>query len=77
MKAIDYKGKHFILQDDLDEEGFDVEDPYVDADKIATDDKMLTSHILDCDYYGIPPYLGKDEKLHAKIKEISERIFTP
>jgi len=41
MKSIDYKGKHFILQDEIDEEGFDVEDPYVDADKVVADDNLV------------------------------------
>lgn len=70
MKAIDYKGKHFILQDEVDEDGWDIEDPYVDADKIAADDNLLAQHIQDCDYYGIPPYLGKDEKIKDRIEKI-------
>lgn len=72
--AVDYKGKHFTIQDELDEEGFDIEDPYVDVEKIIADDKLLTQHIQDCNYYGIPPYLGKDKDLIERIKNIQSKI---
>lgn len=74
MKAIDYKGKHFILQDEADEDGWDIEDPYVDADKVVADDNLLISHVRDCNYYGIPPYLGKNKELHERIKKINESL---
>lgn len=72
--AIDYKGKHFIIQDHIDEDGFDIEDPFVDVEKIIASDAVLTEHIVACNYYGIPPYLGKDKVLLDKIDKLEKLL---
>jgi len=72
MKAADYKGKHFIIVDELDE--YDSEDPYVDVVEILINDNKLRSHIIDCDFYGIPPYIGKDKELIKRITHIRKSL---
>lgn len=72
MKAIDYKGKHFIIVDDID--GDDCENQYIDVSKIIESDDLLLAHVESCNYYGIPAYLGKDKDLHARIKAIEDKL---
>lgn len=66
--AIDYKGKHFIIQDEDMIHEMDTINPYVDAEKVIAEN--LESHVADCMYYGIPAYIGKDTELKQKIQEI-------
>ncbi len=73
MKKIDYKGKYFILQDKLhdDDEGYmDFEIGEMKDDEIT--DEFLKGHISNCDYYGIPPYVGCNEDLKARIHRLQE-----
>lgn len=70
IKAVDYKGKWFTLQDELYEEGFDFERKEIDVDLVI--EKSLKEHVKNCIYYGIPAYIGKDEKLKARIKELED-----
>lgn len=72
--AIDYKGKHFIIQDEIDEDCFDIEDPYVDVERIIGDDKLLLQHIQDCNYYGIPSYIGSDKDLKKRIAKLEKLV---
>lgn len=74
MKAIDYKGKHFILTDENFIDELDQENEFVDVEKITSDDDTLTSHIAACRYYGIPPYLGSDEDLKDRIMKIEKEL---
>lgn len=72
MKAVNYKGKHFILQDNdtiTDED--DVLD-WIDIDIIITENWVLKKHVTDCLYYGIPAYIGKDKELTKRIDYIIE-----
>ena len=67
-KKIDYKGKYFILQDEAGESDFKVGE--IDDRKITDD--FLKEHIARCNYYGIPPYLGNDEKLKERIEKLNK-----
>ena len=71
-KAVDYKGKHFVIQDKLYLD--DTEDEFVDVEKVISDDRLLKDHVLNCAWYGIPCYLGKDQSLHDRIKKIEEEL---
>lgn len=70
--AVDYKSKHFVIQDEDMLGDFDGIDPYVDVDKVI--EHHLFAHVSDCRYYGIPAYHGKDEELKKKIAEIDELL---
>lgn len=70
--AVDYKGKHFVIQDEDTLGDFDSIDPYVDVEKVIAE--QLYNHVADCRYYGIPAYHGKDEELKKKIAEIDELL---
>lgn len=74
--AIDYKGKHFSIHDKTYVDDYDIEDPYVDIDRIIDSDTLLTNHVHDCNYYGIPPYVGSDKDLQARIKKIIDAYDT-
>lgn len=68
--AVDYKGKHFIIQDeDALYEG-DITDPYVDVDGVI--EHNLEEHVDACLYYGIPAYIGSDKKLKERIAGIEK-----
>lgn len=66
---VDYKGKHFVLQDEVFEDDYSIGEM---SDSEITDE-FLASHVFDCEYYGIPPYIGKDELLNERIKKIQEK----
>lgn len=74
MKALNYKGKHFILADDDVEEDWEGLDLYVDADKVSSKETLLRSHVEACRYYGIPAYIGKNTELKARIETIDQEI---
>ena len=66
MKKIDYKGKYFMLQDDsyyLGDMDFEIGTM---EDEEITDD-FLKIHVINCNYYGIPPYIGDNKHLKEKI----------
>lgn len=70
-KLSDYKGKHFIIQDELTEE-FDY--PYI-FEEISDEqltDKFLQVHVETSIYYGIPAYCGKNQELKERIKKFEE-----
>lgn len=71
--AVDYKGKHFILMDEGETTPEDFVIKYIDIDRLLTDECLLT-HVLDCNYYGIPAYIGKDKELSDRIKKIEDSI---
>ena len=70
--AVDYKGKHFVIQDEDTLDDFDILDEFVDVEKIVNNPTLLKSHVYQCIYYGIPSYLGSDEKLKAQIEVIEK-----
>jgi recombinational DNA repair protein RecR len=66
-KMIDYKGKYFILQDEVDEEsGMDIEIGQINT----ITDRFLEGHVAQCIYYGIPAYLGNDKELKERVKKL-------
>lgn len=65
---VDYKGKHYILQDELYED-MDYEVGKMDDHEITDD--FLKGHIEACNYYGIPAYLGMDKSLRKRIKKLT------
>jgi hypothetical protein len=70
--ASDYKGKWFVLQDeDFDDDWADPR-PEINVEYVMNEG--LYEHVQNCRYYGIPAYLGTDEKLKMRIKEINETI---
>lgn len=72
MKIIadDYKGKWFTLQDEDLPIGFERKE--VNIEWLLNEG--LQAHVENCLYYGIPPYLGKDEELNAKIETIMKKL---
>jgi hypothetical protein len=70
IKAYDYKGKWFVLQDADKEDDFDVERPEIDIAYVTGEG--LPEHVENCIYYGIPAYIGADVELHKRIKRIEE-----
>ncbi len=73
--ATDYKGKHFVLQDDnLVDPAFEYVIDYINVDMIINNDKALKEHIADCIYYGIPAYSGNNKELNDKIARLSEEL---
>lgn len=72
MKAIDYKGKWFILCDDDRVDELDYEMQHIDTEHVCGDG--LESHVRNCLYYGIPDYIGSNQELHTKIAKIKAAI---
>ncbi len=70
--ATDYKGKHFIIQDEDTLDVFDILNPYIDAEDVIK--HHLESHVEDCHHYGIPAYIGADKELHRRINEIEQKL---
>lgn len=66
---IDYKGKWEIIQDKI-EEDYDIVVGYIEEQDITDD--YLENHVTSCIYYGIPPYIGSDEKLKDRINKLLE-----
>lgn len=67
LNLIDYKGKHFILQDQDIELDDDWDLCIGTKEYNDIDDSFLRSHVDACIYYGIPPYIGADKKLNKRI----------
>lgn len=75
LKALDYKGKHFILQDEnTEEDGMDFRLPYINTEFIVENDINLENHVAQCQYYGIPAYIGGDTDLHERIEKIYKSL---
>jgi hypothetical protein len=69
VNLIDYKGKHEIWQDkDIElDPVWDVVVGELDTDKVT--DEEFRNHLEDSEYYGVPAYIGKDERLKKLQKE--------
>lgn len=69
FNLIDYKGKHFIIQDQNKEQD---EMNYMDiiigtiTKQEAMNPTYSRNHIENCTYYGIPAYIGDDEDMQAR-----------
>jgi hypothetical protein len=63
VNLIDYKGKHKIWQDkDIElDPVWDVVVGELDTDDVT--DEEFRDHLEDSTYYGVPAYIGKDERL--------------
>jgi hypothetical protein len=73
IKQVDYKGKYFILQDELDDKyGMDFEIGEMKEEDIT--DEFLKYHCNNCIYYGIPAYIGKNQELKDRITKIENDI---
>lgn len=59
----DYKGKHFVLADEPEDDPNPVDSETVDLDY----------HAESCLYYGIPMYTGSDAEFARKCDEAYER----
>jgi hypothetical protein len=68
-KLCDYKGKHFIIQDELDDDDYDAGEIEKSA---VMDDGWLRTHVENCLYFGIPAYFGKDKELKDRINKLYE-----
>lgn len=69
--AADYKGKWFVLQDEGMEDDFGLR-PEINVEYVTN--AGLREHVENCQYYGIPAYIGQNKELRAKIKEIEDEI---
>lgn len=67
---IDYKGKHFILSDTVDDDDFDV--GKMDDEDIS--DEWLMDHVGVCVYFGIPAYIGKNKILRERVENVYKRL---
>jgi hypothetical protein len=73
LKKLDYKGKHFILQDaDIELDFMDDEIGEVDSEHLTQD--FIESHVDCCMYYGIPAYYGKDKELNKLINDVYKKL---
>lgn len=68
--AVDYKGKHFVLTDKDMLEELDFVDEQVDVQKVIGSDRLLSSYIQDCHYYGVPTYIGGNQALKERIQAL-------
>ena len=76
FKLSDYKGKYFVIQDFIDPEDFyDYECGEIEESAIT--DSWLKNHVENSIYYGIPAYLGDNEELKGRIKEIEDKLICP
>jgi len=60
---IDYKGKYFIIQD---KESFNEDWDFINwaiTKEEATKKDFVKEHKENCEYYGIPAYIGSDKDL--------------
>lgn len=64
---VDYKGKWFVIQDELYD--LDYEIGTMEDEEIT--DEFLKDHVESCNYYGIPSYIGDDEVLNKRIELIN------
>ena len=63
FKLIDYKGKHFIIQDKLFELDYQCFYPKTISKKKALEKDFIEWHKDNCEYYGIPCYIGDDKDM--------------
>ena len=73
MYKIDYKGKYFMLQDeDIPLDDMDFVIGKMTKEQIT--EGFLRNHVENCNYYGIPAYIGYDKMLKARIEAIEDEI---
>lgn len=60
---VNYKGKHFVIQDELTEEDEDCIGWITEKEMTK---EFVKEHKAICDYYGIPCYIGQDKDLLRK-----------
>lgn len=72
---VDYKGKHFIIQDELEDSMDELAFPKETITEDEITDKFLIRHVSFCIYFGIPAYLGKDKKLKVRIKRLEKSML--
>ena len=65
MKLIDYKGKHYIIQDKVFELDYVIGEI---SKEEALRPAFIKNHKASCLHYGIPPYIGDDEELKKVYK---------
>lgn len=61
MYLVDYKGKHWIIRDEPESDDFVVREL---SKEEVMEDSFIKKHKELCDYYGVPPYIGKDKDLN-------------
>lgn len=69
--ASDYKGKWFVLEDEPGDD-FSFERKEINVGWVISEG--LREHVENCNYYGIPAYVGADKELHAKIEAIEKTL---
>lgn len=74
INKIDYKGKWFVLQDRDIEDKYGMDYVIGEVESEDLDYEYLEEHVENCMYYGIPAYVGEDEKLKERIDYLSKRI---
>jgi hypothetical protein len=76
VNLIDYKGKHEIWQDkDIElDPVWDVVVGELDTDKVT--DEEFRNHLEYSEYYGVPAYIGKDERLKRLEAEYKKDLAT-
>jgi len=63
IKLIDYKGKHYVLYDnDVELNSMDYKMDRISKQR-ALEPNFVKRHKELCDYYGVPPYVGRDKDL--------------
>lgn len=78
INLIDYKGKYYIYQDadfELDNAWDFVEDT-IESEEITNKDFL--EHLENCQYYGIPAYIGRDKRLNSlqdKFYEEQDKLY--
>ena len=59
----DYKGKHFVIQDEL----WELDEPYFPTSKITKEEALkpnfVERHKECCKHFGISAYIGKDKEM--------------
>lgn len=66
INKLDYKGKHYVLQDaDYELDFMDFVIDTTTKEEILANKLFIESHKELCEYYGIPAYVGRDKELMA------------
>ena len=64
---VDYKGKYFVIQDELYEQDFFTCGKITKEKALEKD--FIKRHKANCRYYGIPPIITKDKDLLEAYKD--------
>jgi hypothetical protein len=69
---VDYKGKHYVIQDeDSLDEAWDEVVGEITEEQLT--DHFLEGHVDACMYYGIPAYIGGDKELNKRIDNLLKK----